>query len=160
MTRAGESELSEADWGHIIALRKEGYIYCDIAERIGVSPSCVYKTVQRYNKYGTYKSLPRSGRPCTLSPRTECLVLRNLRLHQFEPYKDIAKWVEGVSRHQVQDLANEHGYHHWAACKKPYLRGPTLSKRHIWMKENTGRDWDGVMWSDESTMEPGGTPGT
>ena len=56
------NELSECDRKAIEILSKEGKSVRQIAEQLGKPKSTVHYTISRLKKYGTLKSLPRSGR--------------------------------------------------------------------------------------------------
>jgi transposase len=160
MTAAGGTEYSPFNRGQIIALYGQGLTYTQIAKQLGFSVSGVWKFVQHYKKHRSYKSLPRSGRPVAISPRTERLIIRTLRKHRFDSYKTVAELVgEGVTWTQVRSVAYRNGYYRRSARRKPYMGKPTASKRLVWAGDNTKRDWSGTMWSDESTIETGAHPG-
>lgn len=160
MSRTGVLELTPSKRGRILALRDEGYSYRQIATRVGkVSPSACWNTVERENKHHTRNTLPRSGRPFAVTPRDRRIVLRTIRAHRFEPFTSIAERIGTVTTSQVKHIAHEDGYHRRIARRKPHI-SPLQAKKHLrWADENEDRDWDEVLWSDESTFETGERPG-
>ncbi|QRV85612.1 Transposable element Tc1 transposase [Ceratobasidium sp. AG-Ba] len=160
MTVAGGTEYSEFDRGRMVALRSQGLSYPQIAQELNFSLSGVYSFLQRYNKYHTYKSRPRSGRPVAISPRKERHIVATLRKHRFHSYRNVAELVGNKTTWmQVRNVAHQNGYHRRSARRKPYLRQSTVDQRLKWAKDNTGRDWNGVAWSDECSLETGESPG-
>ena len=69
MPPRGTKELSLDVRGAIIALHSEGISLRKIAQKIGVAPSTVKRTVNRFCEHGSNNSLPRSGRPRATSER-------------------------------------------------------------------------------------------
>ncbi|QRV77839.1 Transposable element Tc1 transposase [Ceratobasidium sp. AG-Ba] len=156
MPNPGVTEYSEFDRGRILAYHDAGLNYPQIAEKTDLSLSGVWKTVQRYRKYKTYKSLPRSGRPPAISSWTNREIIRTLRKHRFDSYKTIAELIGGdVTWTRVRYIAAQHGYHRRVARRKPYMPKPTAKKRLKWAKDNTERDWNSVAWTDEAIFETG-----
>lgn len=155
MTPRGQSELSEATRGRILALYDEGYTYRQIAEKAGVSHSAVQKTVTRYRIHHTTASLPRSGRPPKISARTRRAVLREVRANRSRPYRVVSENLGIVTPRQVQAIASAAGYHRRVARRKPHIDKPTAKKRLAWASSNEGRDWDTVAWADEFSIETG-----
>ena len=96
--------------------------------------------MQRDKNHHTRKSLPRSGRPPAISDRTRRTVLRDLRTHRFQPYKQIAAGIHGVNERQVRDIAHAAGYHRRVARRKPFLSARAVKKRLEWAKENEDRE--------------------
>jgi transposase len=160
MPPAGVTEYSAFDRGRMIALRGDGLSYTQIAQKLGLSVSGVWKFIDHYKKYHTHKSLPRSGRPFAISRRTERLIIRTIRKHRFDSYKTIAALVgEGVTWFQVRSVAHRNGYYRRSARRKPYMSKSTASKRLVWAGDNEKRDWNSTLWTDESTLETGERPG-
>ena len=160
MPRRGVPELTPSKRGRILALREEGYTYREIAEKVGgVSASCCYKTVKRDENHHTRETLPRPGRPPAITPRQQRHVVRSLCQNRFEPYKKISEHVGTVTARQVRDIAHKAGYRRCVARRKPFLTKQAVFKRVAWAKENKGRDWRTVIWTDEAHIETGERPG-
>lgn len=45
------------------------------------------------------------------------------------------------------------------ARRKPFLSGAVVKKRVQWARENKRRDWEKVIWTDESSIQTGEHPG-
>jgi hypothetical protein len=160
MTRLGIPELSPSKRGRILALRDAGFSYRQIAARVGgVAASTCVRTVQREQIHHTRHSLPRSGRPPSTTPRDRRVIERNLRRHRFDSYRAIAERVGTVTARQVRTIARQANYRRCVAQHKPFLSQKAVRGRREWVKENQGRDWEEVIWTDEATIETGTRPG-
>jgi hypothetical protein len=148
-------ELTEGQCGHIVGLRDACYTYREIGDMMGISYSCARKTVLRFQKHNTYSSLPRSGRPPVISDRMRRLIIRYLRRYRFEDYRTIAGHIDGVTERHVRLVAQQEDYHRCVAHAKPYIKPEHATKRLKWAAENEQRDWDSVMWTDETILETG-----
>ncbi|EUC54790.1 transposable element tc3 transposase, putative [Rhizoctonia solani AG-3 Rhs1AP] len=74
-------------------------------------------------------------------------------------FRTISERVYNVTARQVESVAHKHGYHRCVARRKPFISEATIPKRIAWAEENERRDWQGVMWTDESKLETGQRPG-
>ena len=160
MPPLGSHEFTPSKRGRILALHDENYPYRVISEKVrGCSASAAWKTVKRDEIHHTRKSLPRSGHPHAIDPRTERKVLRELKKNQFTPYGTVADELGDVTKRQVQKLAVSAGYHRRVAQRKPFLSKKAAQARWKWAKENEDRDWRKVIWTDEAKIETGERPG-
>jgi transposase len=144
MPRGHAPELTQAQRGAILILRKEGYAYRDIAQKVGVSVGVAYNTVERNVKHHSIQSLPRSGRPPTVSSTTRRAIMRTILQNRFDTYKMIAERLGFVSERMVRRVAYEEGYRRRVARRKPYLKRTTVGERLQWGRDNRGRNWLGV----------------
>ena len=152
-------ELTEADRGGIIALQKAKKTYAEISELMdGIPVSTVCRTIQRYNKYNTVKSLPRSGRPRILNPHKEARILQLIKANRKASFRTIAEQTGFTTARQVARVAERAGYHRRIARRKPFVSEATRTKRIQWAHANTGRNWHGVLWSDEVGLGTGNQP--
>lgn len=148
MSRCGHKELSQATRGYILALRDEGLTYPEIAERLSISPSTAYKTVNRALVYGTTYSRPRSGRPPKYSACMCRFVIRKLRTHRTQPFSTVSKLVSNdLSPRQIRYIANTNGYHRFVACPKPHIDRIKAIKHLKWACTNRFRNWHSIMWT-------------
>jgi transposase len=152
-------EFTPSKRGRILQLRDEGYTYEKIHQKIGCSTTAAWETVHRDKIHHTRNSLPRSGRPRHLDDRQHRRIVRELRKDRRAPFKEIGNRVGGISEWQVRVVAAESGYHRRVARRKPFLK-PSMVKRRIqWAKENSGRDWTRIVFTDEANIELGERPG-
>ncbi|QRV92271.1 Transposable element Tc1 transposase [Ceratobasidium sp. AG-Ba] len=160
MTASGGTEYSDFDRGRIVALRSQGLSYPEIAKELHFSTSGVYGFLQHYKKHHTYKSRPRPGRPVAIPTSLEREIISTLTEHRFDSYRNVAERIGSrVTWMQVRNVAHKNGYHRRSARRKPYLRESMVDQRLEWADRNTGRDWNGVAWSDECSLETGESPG-
>ncbi|KAF8711952.1 DDE superfamily endonuclease, partial [Rhizoctonia solani] len=153
-----QTELTEAQRGAILILRKEGYNYREIADAVKVSVGAAYNTVQRVVKYGQMKSLPRSGRPSSVSDTTRREIIRALRRNRFDTYKSISEQLGYVNKRMVRKVAYDAGYRRRVARRKPFITAATQAKRLAWARTNKNTNWEGIGWTDEAHIETGERP--
>ena len=159
MPPPGVLELSPSRRGAICALCREGLSMRQIAQKAKVAVSTVHYTLKHDENFHTRHSLPRSGRPSTLTDRKKRMVLRGIRNNRQAPYKEVAAAVGDISEHQVRQIATEAGYHRHVAWRKPFLSKAAIKKRLAWAKENKMRNWRTVIFTDETRLELGERPG-
>ena len=58
-----KKSLSEVQRSPIIALHNEGLSERNISAKLKVSKTAVHQSIKKFEQYGSYKDLPRSGRP-------------------------------------------------------------------------------------------------
>jgi transposase len=83
------SELTNSQRVALISKREEGATYPELAAEFGCSESCAYRTCKRWKEYGTLNSLPRSGRPKSLSPNEERRLFRTARKYPKIKYQEL-----------------------------------------------------------------------
>jgi transposase len=148
-------ELSEADRGRIIGLHEAGCSYRKIGALMGIDHSTARKTVLRYKNFHTYSSLPRSGRPRKLTDQVQCHIIRALHRYRRSEYRTIAAYLGTVTERQVRKVAEDAGYRRYVACPKPHIKPDQATQQLEWAQQNLGRDWDSVVWTDESSIKTG-----
>ena len=152
----GVLELSPSHRGAICALHREGLSMRQIAQKAKVA---VHYTLKQDKNFHTCHSLPRSGRPSTLTDQKKRMVLREICNNQQAPYKEVAVAVGGISEHQVLQIATEAGYHRCVVRRKPFLSKAAIKKHLAWAKENKTRNWRTVIFTDKTQLELGERPG-
>ena len=55
--------LSEVQRGQIITLHMKGLSERKISAKLKVSKTAVHQSIKKFEQHGSYKDLPRSGRP-------------------------------------------------------------------------------------------------
>jgi len=145
--------------GCILQLHDEGYTYEQIHKKIGCSITAAWETVHRDKIHHTQNSLPHSGHPRHLDDRQCHRIVHKVRKDCHAPFKEIGNLVGGISEWQVQVVAAESGYHHCVVCCKPFLKPSMVKCRIQWAKENSGRDWTKIIFTDEAKIELGERPG-
>ena len=97
MPPAGIHKLSPSRRGAICALRSAGFSYRAIAQQTHVSVSTAHYTVQRDQKHHMHHSLPRPGRPPTLSKRKQRSILCEIKKNCTASYQEIGDAVGDVT---------------------------------------------------------------
>lgn len=135
----------------------------EIAARLNRNVSAVFKII-RENKDLPITSPPtppkkRSGRPRHHSHVQEDRLRRYLLRHPFKTAKqlklEVPGWSDAAVR-TIQDICNKRlGLPSRSAAKKPLLTEKMIRKRLAFCKKYrswTEKDWETVMFSDESTF--------
>ena len=134
-----------------------------IAERLGVSQSCVSKTIRRIKETGIFSSRPRGHRPRITSKRTDHIIRRHVLKIPTISSREIKSSLTGAldkvpSTRTIRRRRRRHDEFRLKSYK-PAQR-PRLSKKNIAdrMRFATAtRHWDAAKWrkvmfSDESTI--------
>ena len=144
----------------IHVLKKEGYSVRYISQRLGIPKSTVQDTIIRYKKYGTYKSLSKTGRPRKTTLRIDSKILRIANNSQQPNAVDIANELKEMSLvdvcpNTIRNRLNKFGLHGRALLKKPLLLPRNVAARIDFAnkyKNWTKDDWKRVIWSDETKI--------
>jgi transposase len=137
--------------------------YRKTAKLLNISYGAVNRTVNRYRQYGTFKSLPRSGRPRKWELRDERHTLRIITSERFATLRALLARCgleNKVGRHSVLKLLRRHNFRLRRPRRKPFLKPEHKEKRLQWCKDHvhwTVEDWARVIWTDESCFELGRT---
>lgn len=142
-------------------LREEGYSFRQIAKRMNVSPSTVYKCVQRYERNGNYRNTPGRGRKKKLSESDEQYLkvtsLRDRRKSSIELTKNLEDATgKKVTPRLVRKTLAATGLGGYVAVRKPLLRKGNRQKRLVWARNHkrwTSEQWRKVMFTDEKKFE-------
>ena len=151
----------------IVVLREEGYSLSVIASKVKCSRSCVSKTLARLKETKSLKDRKRSGRPRISSLREDRALVRistqNRRLTSSHLKRE---WQEtsGVlsSARTVRRRLDEAGLYGRVARRKPLLTDKHRRVRLEWARERehwSARDWESIIWSDESKFNLIGNDG-
>ncbi|CAK9814356.1 Transposable element Tc1 transposase [Anthophora quadrimaculata] len=154
-------ELSVEMRSQIITLSKEGYSIRSIAEKVGVSKSCVSYSIKKYGATGICSSVKRTGRPRKTTQAEDRHIITISKRNRRDTATEIAAEVnksreETISVSTIKRRLKEGGLRGCVAVKKPLLRKQNKKKRLQWAKCHknwTLEDWKKVLWSDESKFE-------
>ncbi len=112
----------------IIYLHKKGEGYKKISKALLISQNTVAKVVQTFKKDGTATiSQRRPGRPRTLTPRQERLLMRRVEENRHASSLQLSKEVESqtgvtISRDTIWRTLQRNGMHGCRPRKKPLLK--------------------------------------
>ena len=164
VTMGIKKELSVEERAKIITLYTNSFPQKNmrtIAALTGHALSTICKTIQRFNKFNSYQSLPRSGRPRVLTESDrrylKLCAVRNRRAtlsHLTEDFNSIRK----VS---IINSAINRSLHSWGmvgrvACRKPLLSAKNIIKRLRFAKKHvkwSKNKWKKVLFTDVSKFD-------
>lgn len=116
----------------------------------------MHKWLKRYEETGDVEELEHTGRPSSLPPKTDTLIVSMLDKHPESTSLTIATNLKrrgvDVSDRTVRRRLNSIGLTYGTNLPKPLLSATHCKKRLAWAKENEHTDWDRVLFTDESTI--------
>ena len=86
---APQKETTEIKRAPMKILRDEGYSFRQIAKKMNVSPSTVYKCIRHYEQNGNFKNTPGRGRKKKLSKSDEMYLKVTLLRHRKKSSKKL-----------------------------------------------------------------------
>ncbi|CAF1559297.1 unnamed protein product, partial [Rotaria sordida] len=155
----GKKSIGEYKRAQTVTLYDAGFTISGIARQLNISWTCVKNAIIRYRDHGTFKDLPRTGRPLKLMPRTahylKCLAHGQNRtnVNIITPKLNDLSIIR-VSSRTVRRHLHKMGYTYSVQIKKPFLKKIHKMKRIAWCKKfrcYTIEDWRRIIFSDEST---------
>src|SRR5437763_1471221 len=148
----------------ITTLLSVGYSTRDIARREGVSNATVSRLRHSDAADRGYRDLPRSGHPRLFTDRHGRLITRMVTSGKRRTAVDVQSCLEGehnirVSCNTIRRVLKRNGLVARVKVKKPPLSDEQRRDRKGFGEEHrdwTVKDWDRVMWSDEThfTLHP------
>ena len=154
------SEISTELRAQIIVLVEEGYSQREIALRLNISKTGVQKTIARFKKHGTFKSLPRSGRKKCTSTRTDNLIHRLSKRNPHWTASKIRSELTFLPRLPCEDTIRRRLRIKFNLLSRWPANKPLLSKKNIRQRMEFCRkyrswslqNWRNVMFSDETIV--------
>ena len=115
---------------------------------------------------GTHENASRSGRPQSMTPEQEEAVVKfvkeNPTILKALVLPTVVPELQ-LSTTKLYTLLHGKGIRKWRARKRPPLDAEVAAKRLAWAikrRDWTAEDFEGVIWSDECTVEKGKTAST
>jgi transposase len=148
-----------------VTLRKEGYTYRQVAERLGGNAtfSAVRKLFMKFNETQAVTDRPRTGRRRLTSKRDDRNLVRMSLADRHKNAKELmADWGANCGVHTVRRRLVASGLKARIPRKKPLLNVLQRQKRLNWAKAHlnwTLDQWKNVLWSDESKISIFGSDG-
>ena len=150
-------------YARIVALRKEkGFTYAKIASEVGVSKSTVCKYLKMWKTKIPVSEVKPSGRPKKVTERVKrqirTIITNNPCISSKGIAKKLGKGDKGlnstnVSARTVRRTLNGMSYANDIPRVVPMLTELQKSKRVDWCKNNKKKNWDKVIFSDETSIE-------
>ncbi|TFY77209.1 hypothetical protein EWM64_g6803 [Hericium alpestre] len=142
---------------------KAGLNISQAANQENIPLPTAYALFHKYEKTGSTRCLPRSGRPPKATEHTKGQIVREARKYRRKPFAALGKSVEPpISESTVRRILSKEGYHRRVARRVPYLTPEQKKARLTWAQVNRrlgDEDWRHIIWSDECYIYIGGTPG-
>lgn len=132
--RVQKTELLPYIRGQIIGQRFQGASLSQIADAFQLEKSTIQYTVEKAIERPEGHSKPRPRQPKVLLDRDERTLLRHIRLHPKDTYKQIKKAVDlknpgsrkYISTTTIKNVCRKHNIAYWKAKKQP-----ALTEKHV-----------------------------
>jgi transposase len=128
-----------------------------VAREVRCTPNSVDYWLKRYRETGDVQDVERTGRPRKTSPKEDAIIIKVTDQNDEESSKVIAKKLKrkkvNVSDRTVRRRLNEAGLRSLAPTIKPLLTDRHRKGRLEWAKANEDRDWNQVIFTDETTIK-------
>src|SRR5947209_4399652 len=156
--------LSDFEKGQIAALSDENYPISHIQKHVNRSRTTIQSFAKRRQERGSHHNEPGAGRPPKIDSRDKRRIAREARKDRRQPLHELRNnVVPHVSVKTVKRALSEVGMKKWRAKKRPLLREKDAQARLAWALSHqnwTKEDWEGVVWSDECSVEKTNDPRT
>lgn len=150
-------ELTNDQQSEIIGAYKCGVKGAIIVEKLRLSPSTVYDTINRFNKTGSPHPPNRPGRPKVLTERDERALVRIANSGRDATLADITAELgttlgKPISTKTTGKYLNNLGWKSCFKCKKPFLTNTHAKARLDWCRERRQSipEWKHIIFTDES----------
>lgn len=160
--RTSRRQLSDYEKGMINA-----FFYCfgcitAVAKLVGRPWTTVKSCLARATERCSIDNMPRSGRPALLNRQARRRIAKAAKANRTMPRKAFRdRFAPGVSLSTVDRVLREANIKKWLAKDRPKLKPEHVAKRLRWALERkdwTAEDFEGVVWSDECSVERGSDP--
>jgi transposase len=120
---AKKKELTPYKRGLIVGAKIAGRSEAEISECLNVPDGIVRTTIVRAAERIDGQSKPRSGRPPCLSDREEQILIRYIRTHPKDEFKQIKEGTGlQISNGTIKNICRRYRITHWRARKRPALK--------------------------------------
>ena len=107
-------------------------------------------------------NLPRSSRPPVLNRQAHRRIVRAAKAIRTLTWNTLQdRFAPGVSLSTVDQILHKANLKKWLAKDRPKLKNEHMAKRLQWVlacQDWTAEDFEGVIWSDECSVEQGSDP--
>lgn len=153
-------ELSKDVRDKIVDLHKAGMGYKTISKKLNEKVTTVGAIIRKWKKYNVTVNRPRPGAPCKISPRGVSLIMRKVRdqprTTRQELVNDLQAAGTTVTKKTIGNTLRRNGLKSCSARKVPLLKKAHIQARLKFANEHINdseRDWEKVLWSDETKIE-------
>jgi len=124
------------------------------AKYLKISRSTVRMWIKRYEETGTVDDIPRPGPNPVTTKVQDRQIIKLIESEKAKSSNEVAQKLSDkgirVSARTVQRRLNKQGFHYGKRIRKPLLSPIHIEKRLKWAVANKDRDWNRVIFSDES----------
>ena len=149
--------MTDVEKGMIIAFFACWQCIATVARIVGRPWSTVRNFLARAIERQSLANLPRSGRPEIPTKLQKRAILQAVRKDRQLTHEEVRRQhTPNVSLITIRRLLGEHNLRKWLAKKRPKLTEQHAAKRLAWAREYrsfTVHDWEGVIFSDECSVE-------
>lgn len=159
-TMGKTKELSKVVRDKIVDLHKAGMGYKAISKKLDEKVTTVGAIIRKWKNYNITVNRPRPGAPCKISPREVSLIIRKVknqpRTTREELSNDLKAAGTTVSKKNIGNTLRGNGLKSCSARKVPLFKKAhdqaclKFANEHI---NDSERDWEKVLWSDETKIE-------
>ncbi|XP_074551362.1 uncharacterized protein LOC141808592 [Halichoeres trimaculatus] len=153
-------ELSKDVRDKIVDLHKAGTGYKTISKKLNEKVTTVGAIIRKWKKYNMTVNPPRPRAPCKISPRGVSVIMRKIRdqlgTTREELINDLKAAGTTITEKTIGNTLRRNGLKSCSARKVPLLKKAHIqaclkfANEHITDSE---RDWEKVLWSDETKIE-------
>ena len=157
----GKKAVSYETKQRIVGMHLAGLNYAEISRTIGsVSPSCVSRTVKKYQLTGSTADKKRSGAPRKTSITDDNLIYRIARKNPFYSVKSVTDEINQnlnnrISRQTVGRRLMDRKLFSYTAARKPFLKRQDYKKRLKFCQQlirMSDEQIKKIIFSDESNF--------
>lgn len=129
----------------------------DVAKEVGVSYDTVKKWLTRYEETGDIEDKSHPGRPKKTSSKIDKQIILAAQQDRTVSAEDIKNKLKrrgvDLSTSTIRRRLNDSGFHSGPPTSKPFLKVQHVEKRLQWAVSNRDRDWNRVVFTDETTIQ-------
>ncbi|XP_062849643.1 zinc finger protein 638 [Trichomycterus rosablanca] len=153
-------ETSEDIRKKVVTAYQSGESYKTISKRFQLHPSTVKQIIYKWRALGITATLPKSGQPSKLPPRSTRKILIQVKANPHITSRELQTSLaaSGINVHAstIRRKINRHGIHGRVARRKPLLSRKNKVARLNFAREHLDKPeafWKSILWTDESKIE-------
>lgn len=158
LTMPPRRKLSQSDRGRALAWIQDGVSICEVARRLNVSHSVIWRLRQRFQTTGHVEERARSGRPRSTTNREDRFIIRQALQTRTATANTIRRQLRAathtnVSVQTVRNRLHSQGLHSRRPVVRPRLTPRQRAERHAWAIRHVRwnrQQWSQVLFTDES----------
>ena len=126
-------------WAKIVDLRRKKVLIRQISHLLGIAPSTVQDTWQRYEQTEPVASRKRPGRPAKVTPRKRRMVIVNCKRNRRRLFKELANELNIATdicafSSRIRQILLQYGLRGCVAKKKLFISVNKRRKRLLFAK--------------------------